>query len=58
MDSVLEWLLQENQPPIRYLALTELLDKPQNDPDVRSTAARLGEVGWAAEILSKQDADG
>ncbi len=58
MDSVLEWLLQEDQPSIRYLALTELLGKPQNDPDVRSTAARIGEVGWAADILRKQDSAG
>jgi hypothetical protein len=58
MESVLEWLLQEDHPSIRFLALTELLDKPQNDPDVKSAAARLGEVGWAAEILSKQDPAG
>jgi hypothetical protein len=58
MESVLEWLLQEDQPSIRYLALTELLDKPQNDPDVKSAAAKLPEIGWGAEILSKQDPGG
>ncbi len=28
---VLNWLLEEDQPAIRYLALTELLGRPQDD---------------------------
>ena len=58
MTPVLEWLLEENQPSIRYLALTELLDKTKDDPDVKSTLAQITTTGWAADILSKQDQDG
>lgn len=57
-DSVVEWLLEENQPSIRYLTLKELLGKPENDPDVSSTRELLAKRGWAAEILSRQDSGG
>ncbi len=51
-------MLEEDQPSIRYLTLTELLDKPRNDPDVKSAAAKLAKVGWAAEILNREDPRG
>jgi len=35
MNDVVEWLLEEDQPSIRYLTLTRLLDKPENDADVK-----------------------
>ena len=28
------WLLDEDNPPVRYLTLTRLLDKPTRHPDV------------------------
>jgi hypothetical protein len=55
---VLEWLLEENQPSIRCLTLTELLDKPRDNPDVKSALARITTTGWVADILSKQGHDG
>jgi hypothetical protein len=55
---VLDWLLEENQPSIRYLALTQLLDKPEKAPNVRSTRAMILRKGWAADLLRKQSADG
>jgi hypothetical protein len=58
LNPALEWLLEENQPSIRYLTLTELLDKPRDDPDVKSTQAKITTTGWAADILNKQDQDG
>jgi hypothetical protein len=54
MNTVLEWLLEEDQPSIRYLALTGLLDRRQDDSDVKSAQTMIGSRGWAAEILSKQ----
>lgn len=57
-DRVLDWLLEESQPSIRYLTLKELLEKPDHDPDVRSTRKQLTKRGWAADILSKQDPGG
>jgi hypothetical protein len=58
MNDVVEWLLEEDQPSIRYLTLTQLLDKPENDADVKSAHDMIANMGWAADILSKQSEDG
>jgi hypothetical protein len=50
----IDWLLEENQPSIRYLALTQLVGKTENDPDVQSTMEMISETGWVSEILAKQ----
>jgi hypothetical protein len=52
---ILNWLLDENQPSIRYLTLTTLPEKPDDDdPEVQSTKEMITEKGWAASILAKQ----
>ncbi len=56
--SVLEWLLEEDQPSVRYLTLTQLLDKPEDDPEVREARETIPRRGWAADILAKQDPAG
>jgi hypothetical protein len=53
-SGVLEWLLEESQPSVRYLALTALLERPKKDPDVREAEKMLAKQGWVADILSKQ----
>jgi hypothetical protein len=58
VKDVLDWLLEENQPSIRYHTLTQLLDKPESDPDVKSTHAMIRKKGWATDLLRKQSADG
>ncbi len=55
---VLDWLLEENQPSVRYRTLTELLGRPQSDPEVRETRKRIPEVGWAADILTERNPGG
>jgi hypothetical protein len=50
----ISWLLEENQPGIRYRTLTELLGRPESDPEVRATLARIPTTGWAAEILARR----
>lgn len=57
-DKVVNWLLEENQPSVRYLTLTELLGRSKNDPEVRSTKARITKTGWAWDILEKQNPGG
>ncbi len=57
-DTVIEWLLEENQPSIRSLALTQLLGKHENDPEVRSAKELITRKGWAAEILAEQQKGG
>jgi Prenyltransferase and squalene oxidase repeat len=51
---VLNWLLEEDEPSARYHALVGLQEKGQNDQLVASTQNRIGKVGWASKILSKQ----
>lgn len=34
MENIINWLLEEKEPSIRYRTLTELLDKPETDPEV------------------------
>ena len=53
-SAVVNWLLEENQPSIRYLTLTELLGKSKNDYEVRDARKNITNVGWAKDILEKQ----
>ncbi len=51
---VIDWLLEENQPSIRYLTLIELLGKKERDSDVKSAKRNITKVGFAKDILDKQ----
>ena len=55
---VLEWLLEENQPSVRFYALTDLLDRRDSDPDVRGARAGIPRTGWASDILRRQGPEG
>jgi len=57
-QAVLDWLLEPEQPSIRYLALTQLLGKRGTDPEVRDARARIPSAGWVAEILRQRDPGG
>jgi len=52
------WLLEENQPSIRYLAMTQLLDKEETDQEVVDAKRMIPKTGWAAEILRNQSPEG
>ncbi len=52
--TALDWLLNKDQPSIRYLALTQLLERTQDDPEIQSAARMIPRIGWAADILAKQ----
>ena len=51
-EGVLHWLLEPTNPPVRYLTLVDLLDRPEANPEVRSTRARLMEYSVTREILT------
>ncbi len=36
LKSVIDWLQEEDQPSIRYLTLTQLLERPEDDSAVLS----------------------
>ena len=50
-ESVLSWLVEGNNPPVRYLTLTRLLGKASTDPDVVSARACLMDYSVTQEIL-------
>jgi hypothetical protein len=53
-EGVVEWLLETDQPVVRYHTLLELLDRPKDDPEVRRAHSRIGRAGWAADQLREQ----
>jgi hypothetical protein len=57
-DPVVKWLLEPDQPSVRYRTLTELLHRPANDPEVRAARAAIPKTGWAAEILAARTPGG
>ena len=57
-NPVIDWLLEENQPSIRYLALTELLGSSEEDSEVKSASENIMNIGWAKDILEKQTSSG
>lgn len=57
-DPVIDWLLEPEQPSIRYLTLRQLLGKRESDPDVREARSQVPERGWAAQILARRDPGG
>ncbi len=54
-DTALDWLLGPDNPPVRYLTLTELLGRPASDPDVEEARSQLGEYGPTKTILAQFD---
>jgi hypothetical protein len=57
-DLVLDWLLDPSQPGVRYRALTDLLGRPESEPDVREAREAVPQRGWAATILAERNSDG
>jgi hypothetical protein len=54
----LEWLLEEDNPSVRYFTLTGLLDRPEGDPDVSAAKRGIMERGLVPRILEKQSEGG
>ena len=57
-NDVVEWLLEPDQPSVRYRTLTELLHRPGSDPEVRAARAAVLRTGWAAEFLAERTPGG
>jgi hypothetical protein len=57
-DPVLDWLLEPSQPSIRFLTLTQVMQRPGSDPEVRAARAEIANDPWVREMLSRRDAGG
>jgi hypothetical protein len=54
-DAILDWLLEEDNPPVRLLTLTRLLHRPDTDAEVQETRARLMDYSVTQGILAHSD---
>ncbi len=57
-NPVVDWLLEPNQPSVRYLTLTRLLGRPESDPQLRTTRNAIPTTGWVRDLLSRRDEGG
>jgi len=57
-QSILIWLLEGEDPSVRYRTLTELLDKPPDDPAVAAARAAIPDGKHAKRIFKKMRPDG
>jgi hypothetical protein len=57
-DDPIPWLLEPENPSVRYRTLTDLLDRPADDPDVREAKAAIAEQPLVQELFARQHPDG
>jgi hypothetical protein len=55
---LLDWLLEEDNPSVRYRTLTELLDVAPKDPQVQQAKAQIPESKSVQKIFAKMHPDG
>lgn len=53
-----DWLLEDDNPSVRYLALRDLLGKREQDSEVSEARRRIMEVGMVPKVLAKQHPGG
>ena len=54
----ISWLLDPENPAVRYVTLRDLLDRPANDPDLLLTRAAMPDYPPLSRILARQKASG
>ncbi len=57
-DPAINWLLESGDPSIRYLTLTEILDRPADSKEVLVAKRQIPNGPIVKKLLSGQRADG
>ena len=52
------WLLERENPSVRYWTLTDVLNRPADDPEVQATQAAIPTCPPAVELLAAQKGEG
>jgi hypothetical protein len=52
------WLLEDNNPSVRYFTLIDVLERAENDSEVRKTKEEIAKKGVVPKILTKQKEGG
>ena len=58
MNIQTEWLLEKDNPSVRYFTLTEVLNKPVRDRETKEAKDEIMKVGVIPRILAKQNSEG
>ena len=57
-DGAIDWLLEDDNPSVKYFTLIDLLGKPVNEKDVLTAKEQIMKTGVVPKILVKQEPDG
>jgi hypothetical protein len=57
-DDPLPWLLEQDDPGVRYLALRDLLDRPADDPELLAARRLAHAEGPIATVLDAMEPEG
>jgi len=57
-DDTINWLLEDDNPSVKYYTLIDLLGKSMDNPDVITAKNKIMEKGVVPKILSKQEKGG
>lgn len=57
-NRIIDWLLEEDNPSVRYFTLRQLLDRPDDDPEVQAARRAVMESEPVRSILAAQDPEG
>jgi hypothetical protein len=57
-DEVIDWLLEEDNPTVRYLTLRHLLKRKEGDGEVEEARSDIMRIGPVPKILAKQLPEG
>ncbi len=53
-----EWLLEKNNPSVRYFTLRDILEKPESDSEFKVAKQDIMKTGVVPAILAKQKKEG
>lgn len=57
-DHGIQWLLESQDPSVRYFALTDLSDRPEGSPEVQRARRQIPDGARVSTLLKGQHADG
>lgn len=57
-DDTINWLLEDDNPSVKYLTFIDLLDRSVDDKDVLITKEQIMKTGFVPKILEKQEPGG
>ncbi|PJH75186.1 MAG: nitrogen fixation protein NifH, partial [Anaerolineae bacterium CG_4_9_14_0_8_um_filter_58_9] len=58
MNNILDWLLEPDNPSVRYFTLRHLLDRPEDDAEVQAARRAIMTSEPVQKILAAQNSEG